>query len=345
MKALIAITILLCSYFQLASQNPEFLQHRNNNNVNPQLKPECDISQRDIHCFIKGTPITMCNDSVKTIETLVPGDTIATWNPKSKSLEPAIIEQLEKTAHNELVRYYFESSKTITVTQDHPFLLKDKGWCSLRPDLSSIYKGFQSIKQLEPGDIFLSIINQQITDDQITQIAFLKKPQETYTISRLSSGSNFIANGYIVGVEQLSSEAIASTYKFTIQVDKEESNFPSSVFVKIENHRDHLSLSNFLLFIYSDSESYCGTVEQFRYNSSPLVLGKDSILAKNLYLNDFEFKSLKSAEIKELSKIKQTISNCDEYRIVATFFDPSRRNNPYESNLNRRSNMLKIKTK
>jgi len=39
--------------------------------------------------------------------------------------------------------------------------------------------------------------------DKLNSINILEGEQETYTISKLSSGDNFIANQLIVGVEEL----------------------------------------------------------------------------------------------------------------------------------------------
>jgi hypothetical protein len=42
--------------------------------------------------------------------------------------------------------------------------------------------------------------------DKIIDIKFIPEDQPTYTISKLSNGNNFIANGIVVGIEQLTFE-------------------------------------------------------------------------------------------------------------------------------------------
>ncbi len=98
-----------------------------------------------------------------------------------------------------MVKYVFESGKDIVVTQDHPFLINDRGWASLKPEQSSQYKGFHSIKKIQIGDNFIT--NEGY--DKLISIEYINGTLPTYTISKLSSGQNFIANGFIVGVETI----------------------------------------------------------------------------------------------------------------------------------------------
>ncbi|WP_156105875.1 hypothetical protein [Porphyromonas cangingivalis] len=61
------------------------------------------------------------------------------------------------------------------------------------------YKGFEHIGKIRPGDLFLLVGG----TDRLIGIDEIKEPQETYTISRMSAGDHFIANGLLVGVESL----------------------------------------------------------------------------------------------------------------------------------------------
>ena len=80
--------------------------------------------------------------------------------------------------------------------------IKNKGWASLKPDKSNQYKGFENIEKVKIGDLFLTAKG----TDKLILIDFLEGEQETYTISKLSSGDNFIANGLIAGIEALKNE-------------------------------------------------------------------------------------------------------------------------------------------
>ncbi len=153
----------------------------------------------DVHCFAKGTKIQLSDNSTKSIENLKIGDKVAYLDLKTKQIKSAKIEKLEKVLHHGLVKYKFESGLEITATQDHPFRIENKGWASLEPDKSRQYKGFENIGKISIADFFLTINGV----DKLISIDILEEEQETYTISKLSTGDNFIANGFIVGIEEL----------------------------------------------------------------------------------------------------------------------------------------------
>ncbi|WP_375579880.1 Hint domain-containing homing endonuclease [Marivirga tractuosa] len=153
----------------------------------------------DVHCFAAGTEILMADNQTKNIEDLQIGDSILYHDFTSKELKKARIEKLEKVNHHDLVTYHFDDGTSITGTQDHPFQVKNKGWSSLNPQKSKQYQGFDDINMIEKGDEFLTKDSRKT----LTEIEYLKGHQETYTISKLTEGDNFIANEFIVGVEVL----------------------------------------------------------------------------------------------------------------------------------------------
>ncbi len=153
----------------------------------------------DVHCFAKGTKIQLSDNQTKRIEDLKVGDMVAYMDFNTKKIKTTKIKKLEKVTHHGLVTYRFESGLTITATQDHPFKIENKGWASLKPDKSKQYKGFKNINKIKIGDRFTTLNG----TEKLVSIDFLKEKQETYTISKLKSGDNFIANGLIVGVEEI----------------------------------------------------------------------------------------------------------------------------------------------
>lgn len=153
----------------------------------------------DVHCFAKGTKILLADKSTQNIEDLKIGDFVAYMDFKTQEIKSAKIEKLEKVVHQGLVTYKFESGLKITATRDHPFKLDEKGWSSLQPDKSKQYKGFEKIEKIQIGDLFITFK----ATEKLIDIDYLDGEEETYTISKLSSGDNFIANGLIVGIEEL----------------------------------------------------------------------------------------------------------------------------------------------
>ena len=156
----------------------------------------------DVLCFVKGTKVQLADNSSKNIENLKIGDLIAYVDLETNQIKSAKIEKLGKAIHHGLVKYKFESGLEITATQDHPLRIENKGWASLQPDKSKQYKGFENIEKVTIDDLFLTTKG----TDKLISIDFLEGAQETYTISKLSSGDNFIANGLIVGIEELKNE-------------------------------------------------------------------------------------------------------------------------------------------
>ncbi len=153
----------------------------------------------DVHCFAKGTQVLMSDNSTKVIEDLKVGDFVSYLDFETNVLKPAEIIKLEKVMHHGLVTYKFESGREITTTPDHPFSIQGKGWASLKPDQSGQYKGFENVDKISVGDVFVTANG----TDKLMAIVYLEGGQETYTISKLSTGDNFIANGLVVGVEEL----------------------------------------------------------------------------------------------------------------------------------------------
>lgn len=153
----------------------------------------------DVHCFAKGTKVQMSDKLQKNIEDLKVGDFVTYVDSKTKQIKSATIGKLEKIVHHGLVTYKFESGKEITATQDHPFKIENKGWASLKPTKSKQYKGFENIEIITIGDAFITVNE----TEKLIAIEFLEGEHETYTISKLSSGNNFIANGLVVGIEEL----------------------------------------------------------------------------------------------------------------------------------------------
>lgn len=157
----------------------------------------------DVHCFPKGTKITMADGSFKNIESLQIGDTILSYNTKLQTRISAPIIKMETATHHRLVKYIFEDGTSITATADHPLLLDQKSWSSLDPNGSKQYLGYEQINQIETGDYFFKInIENKLIKTKLKRIETIDKPQETYTISHLGYGcTTFIADGCVVGTE------------------------------------------------------------------------------------------------------------------------------------------------
>lgn len=153
----------------------------------------------DVHCFGAGTKIKMADGTELNIEALKVGDVVAAYDMNSGKQKSATVEAVDAASH-QLYLYTFKSGKTIEATSDHPFLLKGKSWASLAPEKSKIYKGFESIQKIEVGDVFVTADGE---DELVATQLIATAERMSYTITLLKDATSFIANGFVVGVEEM----------------------------------------------------------------------------------------------------------------------------------------------
>ena len=152
----------------------------------------------DVHCFAAGTKITLADKSVKKIEEIKVGDNVLAYNPETGETFSATVEKTDAVKHSGLVTYHLENGTKITATEDHPFLT-NKGWASFNPAKTTLYKGYDKVEEIDAGDYFITP-NGKL---KVKNTSVSTKKQITYTIVSLSHGMTFIANGVVVGTEDL----------------------------------------------------------------------------------------------------------------------------------------------
>ena len=157
-----------------------------------------------IFCFAKGTEISMADGSIKEIQDIEIGDSVLSYNLSSTTIEPDEVLELHTGFNNNMMEMTFSDGTIIHSTFDHPYRVKHKGWCSIKPDMTNdILTNIKDAKQLEVGDIcFL------MKDGKITEVAFISSKsipdfQTTYTIKKLKKNNTFFADGVMVGSETL----------------------------------------------------------------------------------------------------------------------------------------------
>lgn len=159
---------------------------------------EINFNGLDVHCFAAGTKITMSDKSLKNIELILAGDKIVTFNFEKGELEETAVSKLVKARHKHLYTITLENYN-ITVTDDHPFWIENKGWASLNPVKSNNnYLQDSKVELIKIGDkIFIPEKKKYVP---IISISRIEKDQITYSIE-LESGNNFLANGLLVKTE------------------------------------------------------------------------------------------------------------------------------------------------
>jgi hypothetical protein len=105
-------------------------------------------------CFVAGTRITMSDGSSKKIENINVGDKILTYNINKNKIEVGSVENIVTPLHSKLIELEFDNNITNTNTLDHPYYVKNKGWCSFDPKLTlSNYR--LKVGKYNRGDIVL----------------------------------------------------------------------------------------------------------------------------------------------------------------------------------------------
>jgi hypothetical protein len=155
-------------------------------------------------CFPADTHISLPGGATCTIEELRVGQAVLSWNPATDALDTVRVEALATVVHDSLRTLSFADSRTVTATADHPFWVKNVGWASLSPALTTARYAADTVRLLQPGDRCL-VFNgtNQLIPTQLQKVTSLTTCGiTTYTITRLSRGNLFFANGLAVGVEE-----------------------------------------------------------------------------------------------------------------------------------------------
>jgi hypothetical protein len=164
----------------------------------------------DVHCFPKGTKIKLSDGTEKAIEKLKLYDEIISYNLTAQKIEKSKILELATQIHDNLINLYFDGF-TIISTNDHPYFVDKKGWCSVNPEKSNIYKNIEESGLIAVGDnvIFLNEKG-KIESKKLIKIKKLNKTAETFTITRLDKNKCFFANGLLVAIEELDSHLLTN---------------------------------------------------------------------------------------------------------------------------------------
>jgi hypothetical protein len=151
-------------------------------------------------CFTKGTQIFQGNGLSKSIEKIKPGDRILSFNQNSLLVEDDIVKQIDSVKHSDIVRISFNDRTTNDNTFDHPYYVKNKGWCSYKPSLT-FQKYNLKAQQLLPGDTCFKYKDHGLTEVRVDKIVENTGEVMTYNISRLEKNKTYFANGILVSDE------------------------------------------------------------------------------------------------------------------------------------------------
>lgn len=159
---------------------------------------EINLSGLDVLCFTGETQVTMADGTKKAISNVAKGDIVLSYNEFNKEYEASTVKSVAQALHTNLIRVHFQDGTSITSTDDHPYF-SDRGWIAANT-LNGEYYGFKELVKMAIGDRICAASGSY---KEIAQIEYLKSKQLTYTITDLSKNRTFIAEGLVVGVEEI----------------------------------------------------------------------------------------------------------------------------------------------
>ena len=146
-------------------------------------------------CFVAGTKILIADGSTKNIEDIEVGDIVLSWNEDTNQLQSSKVVKLIQPVHDDIVIIRFNNDVVNENTFDHPYYVKDKGWCSYSPTLTKERYDIDS-ELLEVGDICYFNNGEELEEVEISSIKENWGEVQTY-IFELDNNYTFFANGIL----------------------------------------------------------------------------------------------------------------------------------------------------
>jgi hypothetical protein len=159
--------------------------------------------ENGVLCFVGGTNITMADGSLKSIESIIIGDTVLTYDFENKRTIKTEVLRTDAPMHSNLVQISFSTEVKNTNTQDHPYFVKGKGWCSFSPEQSTERYSLSTSK-LEVGDKCFVYQKGKLKKVKVTSIVRQEGMVKTYNLTGLKVGNSYFANGILVNNEDTS---------------------------------------------------------------------------------------------------------------------------------------------
>jgi hypothetical protein len=152
-------------------------------------------------CFTEASNIALDKDHSKPIKKIKKGDRILSLNLETMLIENDVVKQIDSVKHSDIIHISFNDRTENYNTADHPYYVKNKGWCSFRPS-QTFQKYNLKTKLLLVGDTCLKIRNNELCEVRVKNITENPGEVMTYNISRLERNSTYFANGILVSDEQ-----------------------------------------------------------------------------------------------------------------------------------------------
>ena len=166
----------------------------------PDIFIQHNINVNNFKCFVGGSQVTMADGTFKNIESVQIGDSVLTYNFENQELEINLVLHVDAPFHNKLVKVVFSNGEEIVSTEDHPYYVEGKGWCSFNPQQTQKNYNIQTV-QLEVSDYCFSIKRNKLKKVKVLQIESLEKSVKTYNLTKIENSDNYFVNGILVNTE------------------------------------------------------------------------------------------------------------------------------------------------
>ena len=172
-------------------------------------------------CLSHGTLVRLANGKDILIENLKSGDTVLAYNRTKNIFVSSRVLKTFQTEHDGFVKLNFAAlfrngvavfpKSAIVISEDHPIWVKEKGWCSLNPEMTKRILMMKEVKKLEVNDFCYTNRDSSMEgfagNILLASIEKIKGSVKAYTIVQLENKLDcFIAEGIVVGTEPLSME-------------------------------------------------------------------------------------------------------------------------------------------
>ena len=160
-------------------------------------------------CFVSGTLVTMGDGAQEVIQDIEVGDIVKSWNEITNKVENSKVVKLIQPVHDDMLIIRFSNGVVNENTFDHPYYVKDKGWCSYSPNLTKERYDINT-ESLEIGDVCYFNNNGELAYSG----AIDDNPKDAKKVKRnyLADAINAISNGKRVKIK--TTKALGCSIKF-----------------------------------------------------------------------------------------------------------------------------------
>ncbi|PJB54773.1 MAG: hypothetical protein CO098_19885, partial [Bacteroidetes bacterium CG_4_9_14_3_um_filter_41_19] len=151
-------------------------------------------------CFSEGSLVVMGDRSLKKIDSIQIGDLVLTYNFAKKGLEINPVLKIDNPVHHQLIKIIFNNGVEIISTEDHPYYVDNKGWCSFSP--AKTYNNYKmTVGKLETSDFCLLINGDSLKKVKVEKIVSYESKIITYNLTKIANSNNYFVNGILVNNE------------------------------------------------------------------------------------------------------------------------------------------------